>query len=165
VSNIAGSPSDGKCITEVAVKTSVNGQVEYVNQPFQNPFGSLGSTPAFSPDFQGNIRGRYDWHMGEYSPYVTAGTSYTGGMYNEPNTYPSGEGVAIPTTTALRYYQPGYATFDASLGVKKDKWTAEIYGTNLFDNHASTFTTAAQFIKAETPLRPRVIMLKLSASF
>ncbi len=71
----------------------------------------------------------------------------------------------IPTTTALRYYQPGYATFDASLGVKKDRWTAEIYGTNLLDNHASTFTTAAQFIKAETPLRPRVVMLKLSSSF
>jgi len=158
VGNIPGTASYGKCITQVEVS---GGSV----QAFQNPFGSLGSTPAFSPDFQGNLRGRYDWRAGDYSPYATAGVSYTGGMYNEPNTYPSGEGVLIPTTTALRYYQPGYATFDASLGVKKDKWTAEIYGTNLLDNHASTFTTAAQFIKAETPLRPRVIMMKLSSSF
>jgi outer membrane receptor protein involved in Fe transport len=158
VGNIAGTSSYGKCITTVEVS---GGAV----QAFQNPFGSLGSTPAFSPNFQGNMRGRYDWHMGDYSPYATAGVSYTGGMYNEPNTYPSGAGVLIPTTTALRYYQPGYATFDASLGVKKDRWTAEIYGTNLLDNHASTFTTAAQFIKAETPLRPRVVMLKVSSSF
>jgi outer membrane receptor protein involved in Fe transport len=158
VGNIAGTASYGKCITTVRVS---GGGV----QAFQNPFGSLGSTPAFSPNFQGNLRGRYDWHVGEYSPYATAGVSYTGGMYNEPNTYPSGEGVLIPTTTALRYYQPSYATFDASLGVKKDRWTAEIYGANLLDNHASTFTTSAQFIKAETPLRPRVVMLKVSSSF
>jgi len=158
VGNIAGTAAFGKCITQVQVS---GGAV----QAFQNPFGALGSTPAFSPSFQGNLRARYDWHVGDYSPYATAGASYTGSSYNEPDTYPSGAGVLIPTTTALRYLQPAYATFDASLGVKKDRWTAEIYGTNLFDNHASTFTTAAQFIKAETPLRPRVIMMKLSSSF
>jgi hypothetical protein len=51
------------------------------------------------------------------------------------------------------------------LGVKKERWTAEIYGTNLLDSHASTLTTSAQVIKAETPIRPRVVMMKLSASF
>jgi outer membrane receptor protein involved in Fe transport len=158
VDNIAKTAAYGKCITTVEVS---GGAV----QAFQNPFGSLGSTPAFSPNFQGNLRGRYDWHMGDYRPYVTAGASYTGSMYNEPNTYPSGESVVIPTTTALRYLQAAYATFDASLGVKKDRWTAEIYGANLLDSHASTFTTSAQFIKAETPLRPRVVMLKVSSSF
>ncbi len=165
VSNISGSPSYGKCITQVAVQTAVNGTVQYVNQSFQNPFGTLGSTPAFSPKFQGNMRARYDWRVGDYSPYATAGVSYTGSMYNEPNTYPSGAGLLIPTTTSLRYYQPAYGTFDASLGVKKERWTAEIYGTNLLDSHASTLTTSAQVIKAETPIRPRVVMMKLSASF
>jgi outer membrane receptor protein involved in Fe transport len=159
--NISGTPSFGKCITQVAVKTGTG----YVNQSFTNPFGTIGSTPAFSPNFQGNIRARYDWLMGDYKPYVTAGASYTGSMFNQPATYPSGAGVLIPATTQLRYEQPAYATFDASLGIKKDKWTAEIYGTNLFDNHASTFTSSAQFIKSEVPLRPRVIMLKLSSSF
>jgi len=159
--NIAGTPAFGQCITQVAVKTGTG----YVNQSFTNPFGTIGSTPAFSPNFQGNFRGRYDWRLGDYSPYATAGVSYTGSMYNQPATYPSGAGVLIPATTQLRYEQPAYATFDASLGVKKDRWTAEIYGTNLFDNHASTFTSSAQFIKSEVPLRPRVIMLKLASSF
>ncbi len=161
IDNISGTPSFGKCITEVAVKTGAG----YVNQAFTNPFGTIGSTPAFSPNFQGNLRARYDWRLGDYSPYATAGASYTGSMYNQPATYPSGAGVLIPGTTQLRYEQPAYATFDASLGVKKDKWTAEIYGTNLFDSHASTFTSSAQFIKSEVPLRPRVIMLKVSSSF
>jgi hypothetical protein len=54
---------------------------------------------------------------------------------------------------------------DASISVSKDKWTATLYGTNLFDNHASTFTSSAQFIKSEVPLRPRVIELKIGAHF
>ncbi len=125
----------------------------------------MGSTPAFSPAFQGNLRARYDWTFGEYKPYATFGGSYTGSMYNQPATYPSGNGVLIPGTTQLRYLQPAYATFDAAIGVKKDKWTAELYATNLLDSHASTFTSSAQFIKSEVPLRPRVVMVKVSSSF
>jgi len=151
--NIASSPGLGKCITEVK------------GQPFQNPFGSIGSTPAFSPTFQGNIRARYDWHIDDYKAFAQVGANYTGDMYNQPATYLSGVGVTIPTTTYLRYLQPAYTTFDASFGVAKDRWTAEIYGTNLGDSHASTFTSSAQFIKSEVPLRPLVIGLKLGAKF
>jgi outer membrane receptor protein involved in Fe transport len=160
VGNIQGTASYGKCISTVLLAGATTAQA------FTNPFGSIGSTPAFSPDFQGNIRGRYDFgEIGLYRPYATAGVSYTGSMYNQPATYPSGTGVLIPYTTQLRYEQPAYATFDAALGVKKDRWTAEIYGTNLFDSHASTFTSSAQFIKSEVPLRPRVVNVKVSASF
>jgi len=151
--NISTSPTFGKCITEVK------------GAPFQNPFGSIGSTPAFSPSFQGNLRGRYDWTIADYKAFATAGVNYTGSMYNQPATYLSGTGVTIPTTTYLRYLQPAYTTFDASLGVAIKNWTVQIYGTNLGDSHASTFTSSAQFIKSEVPLRPRVIMLKIGAKF
>jgi len=49
----------------------------------------------------------------------------------------------------LRYYQPGYTTYDASAGIAKDNWTVEAYGTNLSNSNASTFTSSAQFIKSE----------------
>jgi iron complex outermembrane receptor protein len=156
--NVTGSAAFGKCITQVV--SSGTGLV-----PFQNPFGSLGSTPAFSPDWQANLRARYDWMVGEYKAYAMAGGNYTGSMYNQPATYLSGAGVTIPTTTYLRYLQPAYATFDANIGVAKDKWFVELYGTNLFNSHASTFTSSAQFIKSEVPLRPRVIELKIGAHF
>jgi len=158
VDNEAGTAAFGKCITTIKL---ASGTV----MPFANPFGTVGSTPAFSPAFQGNLRARYDWTFGEYKPYATFGGSYTGSMYNQPATYPSGNGVLIPGTTQLRYLQPAYATFDAAIGVKKDKWTAELYATNLLDSHASTFTSSAQFIKSEVPLRPRVVMVKVSSSF
>ncbi len=67
--------------------------------------------------------------------------------------------------TLLRYDQPAYSTFDASLGVAKDQWTASFYGTNLSNSNASTFTSSAQFIKSEVPLRPRVLGVKPAYKF
>ena len=84
---------------------------------------------------------------------------------NTPSSFPSGEGILIPSTTWLRYKMPAYNTYDASIGVSKDSWTATLYGTNLSDSNASTFTTSGQFIKAEVPLRPRVIGVKLGYKF
>jgi len=73
--------------------------------------------------------------------------------------------VLIPNTTLLRYEQPAYGTIDASIGIAKDKWFVEVYGTNLNNSNASLFTSSAQFIKSEVPLRPRVVMIKVGASF
>ena len=157
-SNIATSPSFGKCITQIFQKGV--GAVS-----FQNPFGAVGTVPAFSPAFQGDIRGRYDWMIGDYKTFVQVGGSYTGSQFNQPATYASGNGVLVPNTTLLRYEMPAYATLDASVGVAKDNWYASVYGTNLTDSHASMFTSSAQFIKSEVPIRPLVVMLKVGAHF
>jgi iron complex outermembrane receptor protein len=36
-----------------------------------------------------------------------------------------------------------------------------VYGTNLGNNDASVFTSSAQFIQSEVPLRPRVLGVKV----
>ena len=153
VDNIPTSPGFNSCISEVK------------GQPFQNPFGALGTTPAFSPSFQANLRARYDHTFGLYSGYGMLGASYTGSMYNQPATYLSGAGVTIPNTTYLRYLQAAYVTEDATLGVKRDHWYAQLFVNNLLDSHASTFTSSAQFIKSEVPIRPRTFGLTIGASF
>jgi iron complex outermembrane recepter protein len=153
VSNIPASPTFGNCITTVK------------GQPFQNPFGAIGSVPAFSPAFQGNLRARYEWEMGAYKPYAMAGLSYMGSMYNQPATYLSGEGVLIPNTTLLRYLQPGYTTFDLAVGVSKDHWHAELFGNNVGNSHASVFTSSAQFIQSEVPIRPATYGVRFGANF
>ena len=159
VNNVPGSPGFGTCITQVFQK-GVNAVVA-----FQNPFGAPGTTPAFSPKFQGNLRARYDWTMDRYTGFAMAGVNYTGSMFNQPATYTSGNGVLIPNTTFLRYLQPAYTTYDASLGISLNNWSAELFGTNLGNSHASAFTTSAQFIKAEVPIRPRVFGLKVGFNF
>ncbi len=153
ISNVVGSPTFGSCITQA------NGG----NYP--NPYGETGGVAAFSPKWQGDFRARKDWQMGEYLGFATVGASYTGGMWNQPANYVSGTGVLVPSTTYLRYYQPGYTTFDASLGVDRDKWSLQLFGENLTDSHASTFTSSAQWIKSEVPLRPRALGVKLSVKY
>jgi iron complex outermembrane recepter protein len=159
ISNIAASPTFGQCITQIIPKGSTT------LQPFVNPFGAPGSTPAFSPKYQANAHLRYDWTMAGVNPYVMGGVSYTGSMYNQPATYTSGTGVTVPSTTFLRYLQPSYVTFDAAIGANFEKWYAQLFGQNLGDSHASTFTSSAQFIKSEVPLRPRVLGLRIGANF
>jgi hypothetical protein len=89
-------------------------------------------------------------------------------MYNMPANYPSGldaSQIPVPNTTTLRYRIPSYETFGGSIGVSKGAWTVQLIGSNLLDSHASTFITSAQFIRAQTPLRPRVIELKITETF
>jgi iron complex outermembrane receptor protein len=154
--NIAGTTFDGKCITTVKGK------------PFANPFGVKGGVSAFSPQLQANLRARYDWDVGDLKAFAILGASYTGHMYNQPANYTSGNLASespVPDTTYLRYRLAPYATLDAQLGFSRNNWSAQIYGQNLLDSHASTFTTSAQFIKAQVPLRPRVVGIKISDSF
>jgi outer membrane receptor protein involved in Fe transport len=159
VSNNPLSGTYKSCITEAVYKG-------IGLAPLLNPFGAKGSVPPFSPKFQGNIRARYEWNAGgDYRAHVSLSGNYVSSMWSQPSTYTNGEGILIPNTTLLRYLQPAYGTIDASIGVAKDKWYAEVYATNLNNSNASVFTSSAQFIKSEVPIRPRVIMLKVGASF
>ena len=155
ISNIPASPTFGQCITSVK------------GAPFENPFGALNTRPAFSPPLEFNLRARYDWSISDYKAFAWFGASHVAHMSNEPATYQDGNapGETIPTTTLLRYDQPGYTTYDAAIGVAKDKWTAQISGSNLTNSNASTFTTSAQFIKEEVPLRPQVLTLMFGYKF
>jgi iron complex outermembrane receptor protein len=158
IDNIAGTTAFGKCITQV-VQTGV-GLAAY-----NNPFGAEGGTPAFSPTVQANLRARYDWTFNEYKAFASAGGNYTGEMFNQTDTAIDGNTESIPNTTLLRYRQPGYTTYDAAIGVGKDAWTCELFGQNLSNSNASVFTSSAQFIKSEVPLRPRVLGLKIGYKF
>jgi iron complex outermembrane recepter protein len=161
VSNEPASPTLGQCITQVysaGLKANV---------PFQNPFGAEGTVPAFSPSSEFNLRARYDRTFGDYKAFAMFGANHVGSMFNQPATYKDGNSPSevVPDTTFLRYEMPAYTTYDASLGVSKDNWTASVFGNNLSNSDASVFTSSAQFIKAEVPLRPRVLGLKIGYKF
>ncbi len=147
----------GSCITQVRSGDH--------NVAVQNALGALGSTPAFSPKLQYNLRARYDWTFNDFKTFIQAGMTHTGEMSNQPSSFQSGDGVTIPTTTWLRYTMPAYNTYDASIGLSKGAWDLLAYGQNLANSNASTFTTSGQDIKSEYPLRPRVLGIKIGFKF
>jgi iron complex outermembrane recepter protein len=148
INNVVGSPGYGGPITSIA-----------------NPFGPIGSPSANSPLFQGNLRIRYDAQFNDYHAFVQAGGTYTTSSFTQSGSNPSLSGAGAINTTLLRFVNPAYATFDASLGVGKDAWNVEFFGQNLADKNASVYTSTGQFIEAETVIRPRVLGLKMRYQF
>jgi len=121
-------------------------------QPILNVFNPQGSPLANAPELQANVRLRYDFTIGEYKSFAQVGAEHISDSH-------SGVG-AIDN-----YDQPGWTTYDASVGFAKDSWKVQFFGQNLSNSSASTFTNSFQFIKQETPLRPRVAGIQFSYAF
>ncbi|HEY8266993.1 MAG TPA: hypothetical protein VIG03_10475, partial [Steroidobacteraceae bacterium] len=64
-----------------------------------------------------------------------------------------------------RFEMPSWTTYDAAIGVSKDNWNAEFYVVNVTDEDTSMFSTAAQFILAEVPIRPRTMGIRFDYRF
>jgi hypothetical protein len=110
------------------------------------------------------MRARYDWTVNNYNAFVQFGGQHTGHSYTQAGNDPSLSASGI-NTTLLRFENPAYSTYDASLGVAKDAWTAHVYAQNLTNKETSLFTNTAQFVVAQTALRPRVIGVKFGYKF
>jgi outer membrane receptor protein involved in Fe transport len=125
--------------------------------PITNPFGPIGSPSANSPPIQFSLRARYDWTVATYNAFVQFGAAHTGHSFTQAGSNPTIAGSGIVSTGRLRFEDPAYTTYDASLGVAKDAWNAHLYVENLANSNASVFTNTDQFIVAQTVVRPRVI--------
>jgi outer membrane receptor protein involved in Fe transport len=155
VSNVPTSPSFGQCIVQVK------------GQPYPNPYGVVGGIAAFSPKWKADMSLRYDWDIQDYHAFASIDGNYTSVQWNEPENYISGNDPSevVPTTTYLRYEIPAYGTMGGSLGFHKDRWTVQVYATNLLNSDSATLISSGQFIKAEVPLRPRTVNMKVTESF
>ena len=130
-----------------------------------NPFGPVGSPTANAPPLQFSIRARYEWSFNDYNSFVQAGVSHTGHSYTQAGSNPTFAGSENISTSRLRFEDPAYSTASASLGIAKDAWNVMLYGENLFNSNAATFTSTDQFIVEQTPLRPRVLGVSFGYKF
>jgi hypothetical protein len=69
------------------------------------------------------------------------------------------------TGYVLPYDMPGFSTYDASVGVAKGSWAAEIFGQNLTNVNASLHTSGGLFVLTKWPIRPRVLGIRVSYKF
>ncbi len=90
-------------------------------------------------------------------PFVQVGASFTGHSFTQAGANPPISETGLISTGRLRFENPAYTTWDASMGVSKDAWYINVFGENLSNSNASVFVSTDQFIVAQTPLRPRVI--------
>jgi outer membrane receptor protein involved in Fe transport len=132
--------------------------------PLPNPFGPIGAPAAFAPPFQFNLLLRYQWVMSSYDWFAQAGATHTAHSFTQSGSQLPPSGTTY-TSNYLRFENPAYTTYDASIGVGKGAWTAKLYAQNLTNVLASTFTSNSQFALQETILRPRVLGLQFGYRF
>jgi iron complex outermembrane recepter protein len=124
------------------------GQNNYGGSAFGQPDTPL----AESPPFQASLRARYEFLVGEYKAFWQVGGTHQAHSYSA-------------TGNIQTYDQAGFSTYDASVGVAKDAWTAQFYGQNLTNTRANLFENGNQFVTAETINRPRTMGVKFGFKF
>jgi len=125
-----------------------------------NPFGAVGSPLAVSPPFQGNIRVRYEFPVSAYQAFLQLAATHQGGSYATTDPISKTlQGVSVA------FYDPGFSTYDAAVGVARDAWTVQLYGENLTDTRGVPFSSYDEFVKMNTVIRPRTLGLRLSYQF
>jgi outer membrane receptor protein involved in Fe transport len=125
-----------------------------------NPFGAIGSPLAQAPPFEGNLRARYEFPIMEYHAFLQVGGT------RQAHSYASTDRISTDLQgNSIAYDLPGFSTVDASLGVSRDAWTAQLYGSNLSNTRADLYSSFRQFVKADTINVPRTIGLIFSYKF
>ena len=138
--------SDGTPITTAYVG-GVNPVVSVTNV-----FGVQGDPLANSPKVQMNGRARYEWSVDKSDYYWQAGFAYQSSSLSS-------------ATSVNQYVMPSWMQYDASAGITRGPWTIELVGQNLTDVNKSQFTSAAQFIVAQVPQRPRTLGIRFGYKF
>jgi iron complex outermembrane recepter protein len=147
---------------EVSFNDKNGNPIDFAALGLNNPYGTKGSPLAQSPPFQMNIRARYELPtINDYLPFFQVSASHRGGSYSTTDALQT----EIDKVTPTRYYQPGYTQYDASIGVSKDAWMVQLYGTNLTDVRGDLFSSYSQFVKMNTVTRPRTLTLQMSYKF
>ena len=128
--------------------------------PLRNPFGQLGDPLAQCPPFEGNIRVRYERPIGDYSWFVQAAGTH------QAHSYASTDRLTKDFQgNSVAYDDPGFSTYDASMGLARNGWQVQFYGENLTDTRAQLYANYAQWYKAVTINRPRTLGVQFSYKF
>ena len=113
---------------------------------------SEGSPLPVSPKWQGNIRARYSWSIGNYDAYAQAGMVY-----------------ADDTISALliddQHVQPSYVIGDLAFGMRKDDWGVELFINNISDERAVLHFQEQDDVPRITTNRPRTFGLRVSYDY
>ena len=112
----------------------------------------VGSELALTPKFAGNLRARYDWYLDSVQVYPQGVVTYA---------YESWSSIVA----ADRRLQDSYTTVDASVGVIKDDWSVELFGSNLTDERADLFYNTQDDVPRITTNRPLTIGFRVTYDY
>lgn len=113
----------------------------------------VGDPLAFAPEFQGNLRARYEW---ETESGLTA------------HVMPSIVHSSKSNSDILRFNSDvvkGYTTVGLAGGLTGDAWTAELFANNLLNDDGELSRSYGTDVERVTPVRPRTIGFRMGYNF
>ena len=116
----------------------------------------VGEPLAFAPEFQGNLRVRYEW------PVAFAGETYDAHVM--PQVVYSSE-VFTDIIEINKMELDAWTTLALTAGVAKDNWNVELFGNNLTNEAAEMSGTFINNRERITLARPRTIGVRVGVDF
>ncbi len=112
-----------------------------------------GDELAFAPEFQGNLRARYEWTLDNgMMAHVMPHVSYSSSSFSD---------IVIINRDKVG----SWTLFGVTAGVARDNWSAELYVDNLFDKRAELARNFVFDRERVTYARPRTVGLRLGFDF
>ena len=165
-----------------------------MNEQLQGISVPVGADLPLSSDFSGNVRARYDFRMDSIGAdaFVAASMTYRGetlaGIVGsaafmddtgllaygaasgiELNNEGGNFGSAADSTGAIplntRFVNEATTTLNASMGISKDSWNAEVFVNNITSEEGAMAQTAGKFSAEQSVMRPRTMGLRFSYNF
>ncbi len=113
----------------------------------------VGKELAFAPNFQGNIRARYEWALNEnLTAHIQPQVVYAGSSRSDIIEFAA---TKVDSWTAVAL----------SAGLKGEHWNAELFADNLFDTTGALSATAQFGPITRSPLRPRTVGLRVGFKY
>ncbi|MXO66765.1 TonB-dependent receptor [Altericroceibacterium endophyticum] len=112
-----------------------------------------GSPLAYAPEFQGNLRVRYEWDLSnDLRAHIMPQVVHSGSKYTD-----------IIEINKLKL--DSYTTFSLTAGVEKDQWSFEVYGENLTDKRAQVAGSFNFDVPRITVNRPLTVGMRVSFDY
>ncbi len=113
-----------------------------------------GDELAFAPEFQGNLRARYEWDIGSAGKiaHVMPGISWSSESFSDI--------ISINRDKIDSYFMAS-----VTAGVSADKWSAELYVNNLTDERAEVARNFVFDVQSVTYVQPRTMGIRLNFDF
>ena len=89
------------------------------------PRAAAGTAMPFVPKFQGTAIGRWQFDVASMPSYAQLALAYTGSRWN-----------GLDTTNPRRAEMDAYTIVNGAIGIDKDTWALELFGSNLTDERA-----------------------------
>ncbi|MDN3647257.1 TonB-dependent receptor [Pontixanthobacter aestiaquae] len=111
-----------------------------------------GEPLAYAPSFQGNMRVRYEWAIGDLTAHVMPQVVHSSSKFTD-------------IIEINKFRLDGYTTFALSAGVKSDNWSLEIFGENLTDERAEVAGNFINDVERITTNRPLTVGLRIGYDY